>query len=130
VPDNPHFARPSASQFGHTIGCIADQWLEWRRFPDPRKLELLTAPFGPGCYELRDGVQLVLYGMGGHVAERMASILPAPLGCGHRDNRAKREFILDHLGSIEYRTLACATLEEARKCERELKVNRAYKFQT
>jgi hypothetical protein len=41
------------------------EWSAWRRFPDPRKLELLTAPFGPGCYELRDGEQLVVFGMGG-----------------------------------------------------------------
>jgi len=41
------------------MGSMADQWSEWRRFPDPRKLEFLIAPFGPGCYELRDGEQLL-----------------------------------------------------------------------
>jgi hypothetical protein len=110
---------------------MADQWSEWRRFPDPRKLEFLTAPFDPGCYELRDGEQLLVFGMGGHVAQRMTSLLPAPEGCGTRNNKGKRKFILDHLGSVEYRTLACASLEEAKKCERELKANRAaYEFQT
>jgi hypothetical protein len=106
-------------------------WSEWRVFPDPRKLELLTAPFGHGCYELRNGVQLVLYGKGRHLAERMTSLLPAPFGCGTRNNEAKRKYVLDHLGSIEYRTLACATAEETDRHERQLMANRAaYVFPT
>jgi len=106
-------------------------WSEWRQFPDPRKLELLTAPFGPGCYELRNGAQRVLYGRGAHVAERMTSLLPVPFGCGTRDNQQKRKYVLDHLGIIEYRTLACATPEEADEHERELKANRdIYLFKT
>lgn len=110
---------------------MTEEWSEWRRFPDPRKLELLTAPFGPGCYELRHGMQLVLFGMGSHVAERMTSLLPAPFGCGTRNNRDKRKYVFDHLGSVEYRTLACATLEEAKQRERELRISRAvYMFQT
>jgi hypothetical protein len=40
---------------------MMNEWSEWHRFPDPRKGELLIAPFGPGCYELRHGTQLVLY---------------------------------------------------------------------
>lgn len=28
---------------------------------------MLTAPFGPGCYELRHGSQMILFGMGSHV---------------------------------------------------------------
>jgi hypothetical protein len=100
---------------------MADQWSEWRRFPDPRKLELLTAPFGPGCYELRDGVQLVLYGMGGHVTEGMASRLPEPLGCGHRDNQAKREFILDHLGRIEYSDAGLCNARRSQKMRARIK---------
>ena len=95
------------------------EWSEWRRFPDPRKLELLTAPFGPGCYELRDDEQLLVFGMGGHVAYRMSSLLPAPKGCGTRNNVGKGEWILEHLGSIQSRTLACATVEEAKEGSRD-----------
>ena len=110
---------------------MAAEWSEWRRFPDPRKLELLTAPFGPGCYQLRDGVQLLVFGMGGHVAQRMSSLLPAPEGCGTRNNKGKRKWILDRLGRIEYQTLACATVKEAKECERGLRANRtSYKFPT
>jgi hypothetical protein len=107
------------------------KWSEWRQFPDPRKLELLTAPFGPGCYELRDGAQLILYGMGGHLAQRMISLLPAPFGSGTRNNLHKRKYVFEHLDNIEYCTHACATRKEAQEGERELRANReAYKFQT
>lgn len=100
-------------------------------FPDPRKRELLTAPLGPGCYELCDGAQLVLYGRGNHVALRMTSLLPLPHGSGTRNNKAKRQYVMDRLGSIQYRTLACATPEDAKTRELELKANcTAYKFQT
>ncbi len=61
---------------------MSTEWSEWRLFPDPRKSEILVAPFGPGCYELRNGEQLVLYGRGAHVAYSMTSLLPSDLGWG------------------------------------------------
>jgi len=74
---------------------------------------------------------LVLFGTASHVAERMSSLLPAPFGCGTRNNEAKRKYVFDHLGEIEYRTIACVTTEEAIRQERELRANRAvYMFQT
>jgi len=106
-------------------------WSEWLPFPDPRKREMLTAPFGPGCYELRHGSQMILFGMGSHVAQRMTSLLPAPFGHGTRNNSRKRGYIFDHLSNIEYRTLACSTREEAQECERHLIANRTvYTFST
>ena len=110
---------------------MMNDWSEWHWFPDPRKGEWLIALFGPGCYELRHGTQLVLYGMGNHVALRMTSLLPAPLGCGTRHNRGKRRYVLDYLGSIDYRTMPCATRQEAKECERELQAHGVgYRFQT
>jgi hypothetical protein len=100
---------------------MREDWSEWRLFPDPRQKGILTAPFGPGCYQLRDGKQLVLYRRGGHVAQRMTSLLPQPLGCGTRNNEGKRKYVLEHLGTIEYRTLACASDEEARSEENQLR---------
>ena len=96
-------------------------WSEWRLFPDPRRQETLTAPFGPGCYELRVGTQLLLFGSGAHCAARMTSLLPRPLGCGTRNNARKRADVLEYLGRAEYRTLACASIAEARAEERKLK---------
>lgn len=106
-------------------------WSEWRRFPDPRRCGVLVAPLGPGCYELRNGRQLVLYGKGSHVAERMTSLLPKPWGCGTRNNRAKREYVLAHLRTIEYRTLPCNTHEAAKEEERNLQLRRSkYLFES
>jgi hypothetical protein len=106
-------------------------WSEWRRFPDPRKLESLTAPFGPGCYELREGEQKVLFGRSNHVAKRMTSLLPKPHGSGTRNNSDKRDYVCKYLDTIEYRTLACASHEEATKRENELRKNSGeYLFKT
>ena len=94
-----------------------DDWtLEWRAFPDPRQGEMLrTAPMGPGLYELRHWHgKLILFGSSAHVASHMSSLLPHPYGTGTRDNTAKRNYVLAHCDDIEYRTLATATVEEAR----------------
>jgi hypothetical protein len=106
-------------------------WSEWRPFPDPRGSGFLIAPFGPGCYNLRHGSKLVLFGMSGHVAARMASLLPAPLGKGTRKNSHKREYLLKHLAEIEYQTIACADRAAATEAEREIAKKRsAYLFPT
>jgi hypothetical protein len=111
----------------------ANTWSEWHLFPDPRQRGILHAPFGAGCYELRhrtDG-RLILFGGGGNCAFRMSSLLPYPAGCGSRDNDAKRDYVLQNLANVEYRTLACADVKEAMECELELKRNRAaYIFRT
>ena|ERR1700676_2563883 len=73
---------------------MTNKWSKWRRFADPRRLELLTAPFGPGCYVLRDGEQLVLYGMGGHLTQRMVSLLPSPFGPVDETTRASGNMFL------------------------------------
>lgn len=106
-------------------------WSEWRPFPDPGQGDVLCAPFGPGCYELRlwNGT-LIYVGSGGHVALRMASLLPAPQGAGTRNNKELREFIRANLTTIEYRTIACPDREQANKLERECKASGKYLFPT
>jgi hypothetical protein len=107
-------------------------WSPWQPFPDPRRCGLLTAPFGPGCYELRrrDTGKLVLFGIGQCVAERMTSLLPPGLGAGTRRNSAKRAYVLEHLALIEYRTIACVDREKAAAIERDLKSRGHYVFPT
>jgi len=108
-------------------------WSEWCKFPDPRQRGMLTAPFGPGCYELRHSGsgKLILFGTGGNVAFRMTSLLPEPLGKGTRNNETKRTYVLQHIENVEYRTLACANCEDAMAREEELKANKsAYIFGT
>jgi hypothetical protein len=101
----------------------AATWSRWRPFPDPRREGYLTAPFGPGCYELRRRSvrKLVLFGMAANVAARMTSLLPAPFSAGTRRNDAKRSYVLRHLADIDYRTGACQTREQAAEIERRLK---------
>lgn len=109
------------------------EWFDWRRFPDPRKKGILVAPFGPGVYELRHRStgQLILYGSGGNCASQMSSLLPKPLGCGHRSNSGKRQHVLTNLSEVDYRTVACENVAEAKRIEAALRTRRAdYLFQT
>ena len=110
------------------------EWSKWRPFPDPRQGGYLTAPFGPGVYELHDkgSDRYVLCGIGGCVAYRMCSLLPAPFGRGTRNNQEKRDYVLDHLQEIKYRTVACPSRAEASEIERKLRSDkdRDYIFPT
>lgn len=107
-------------------------WTPWRPFPDPRTGGILSAPIGPGVYELRNRAtgQLLICGIGGHCAARMSSLLPAPLGCGGRNNSDKRAYLRRQLRSIEYRTRPCTTRAEAAGIERDLLQTRSYRFNT
>jgi hypothetical protein len=46
---------------------LGTKWTDWKPFPDPAKGDFIVAPFGPGCYELRDtgSGKLVLFGSAG-----------------------------------------------------------------
>jgi hypothetical protein len=92
-------------------------WTDWKPFPDPTKGEFITAPLGPGCYELRlKSGRLVLFGCAGHVASRMTSLHPQ--GSGTRKNEKKRNFVGEHLSQIEYRTIATESRAAAKEYER------------
>jgi hypothetical protein len=100
------------------------EWTDWKPFPDPAKGGFIVAPFGPGCYELRDtgSGKLVLFGSAGHVAYRMSSLLPsgagrAPSGAT-RNNAGKRDYVRAHLAEIEYRVIALASRDDAKDFER------------
>jgi len=107
-------------------------WTPWRPFPDPRTRGILSAPLGPGVYELRNRAtgQLLICGIGANCAARMSSLLPAPLGCGTRNNSDKRDYLRRQLRNIEYRTCACKTRAEAAAIERKLLAKATYRFNT
>ena len=107
-------------------------WNSWQQFPDPRVGGYLSAPFGPGVYEVRNcsTSELILCGHSKNVAKRMASILPAPLGAGTRNNSDKRQIVFNHLGEIEYRTMACKDKNTALTAERQLRSRYNYCFPT
>ena len=103
-------------------------------FPDPinGRYWYLSAPFGPGVYELRrrSSGELILFGKSKNVAHRMTSLLPRPFGSGGRKNTAKRDYVFDHLADIEYRTKYCLDELAAHAEERRLKNDGTYLFPT
>ncbi len=106
---------------------------KWRPFPDPRNCDTLTAPFGPGVYELCDARdnRLILVGIGKNCAKRMTSLLPSKRGgCGTRNNSAKRNYIARHLKHIEYRTRATKTRADARQIEKRMLAEFDYLYGT
>jgi len=117
----------------HPVGIPVFRWSRWQAFPDPGSGGILTAPFGPGVYELRNREtgERVLFGRSGNVAHRMSSLLPRPLGTGTRNNMGKRAYVRDHLGCIDYRTKPCADNATAVREEGQLRANRhGYLFPT
>ena len=101
-------------------------------FPDPRRRELITAPIGPGVYELRrtDTEELILRGSAKNCAYRMTSLLPAPLGQGTRNNAPTRDYVVANLASLAYRCCPCSTKAEARALEARLNREARCRFPT
>jgi len=99
------------------------EWTEWKSFPDPRNKEYLYAPFGFGVYQLRNKItnKYVLFGSGNNCAIRMTSLLPEPFGAGTRKNVDKRNYVLENLKDIEYRTIAFSDEASMKQFEQKLK---------
>ena len=98
------------------------RWEPWRPFPDATKGELLTAPFGAGVYWLRDvrNNEDIYIGEGSNVAQRMTSLLPAPIGHGTRNNAPLRDYVLANIRHVVYRTAACISKADAKALEAKL----------
>lgn len=108
------------------------EWSEWRPFPDPRKRDILLAPYGYGLYQLKNikTQEFVLFGVGKNCAYRMSSLLPKPYGQGTRNNESKRLYILENIESILYRTVAFNQEHEMKEVEKAIKKLRIHKFNT
>jgi hypothetical protein len=106
------------------------KWTDWKLFPYSDKGGCLTAPLGPGAYDLRlaSTGEPILCGISRFTAVRMSSLLPRPRGTGTRKNAKKRQFVEQHLADIEHRTIAFATKQEARECEKQLLASQQYRF--
>ncbi len=109
---------------------IQNYWTELTAFPSPLTGGYLFAPFGPGVYELRNikTNELIYVGEGGHVAYRMCSLLPEPYGKGTRDNYKLRQYVLEYIEEIHYRTLVCFDKKTAKKIQNEMIMNKKYLF--
>src|SRR5438477_7270460 len=109
---------------------MAKRWTKWKKFPDPEKMEMLTAPIGPGIYELRlkGSPDRILVGIGRCCAYRMSSLLPQ--GAGTRRNSDKRKLVGRDIRRLEYRTKACSSRMEAKSIEKVLLSKFRYEFPT
>ena len=107
-------------------------WTEWQSFPAAEINQFLSAPSGPGVYELRrrSTREYVLVGRSVKVARRMRSLLPKPYGRGTRNNLAKRQYVLDNIDDVDYRTVDCTTRDEAKAIEKALLATCKYLFNT
>lgn len=107
-------------------------WSDWKSFPDPRKGEYLYAPLGSGVYQLRNKKtdEFVLYGTSKNHAYRMTSLLPKPFGTGTRNNEDKRNYVLNNLQNIEYRTISFIDNNDAKLFEYYIKSVEQYLFNT
>lgn len=108
------------------------EWTLWQPMPQPECCRTIIAPTGPGVYQVRNSKshQLILFGIGKQCQKRMKSLYPAPYGVGTRNNSDKRDFILKHWSSLEYRTISTATREEAKQIEDQLKALQIHLFNT
>ena len=108
------------------------EWSEWKKFPNPDIGEYLCAPFGKGCYQLFNNhtKEFVLFGSGNNLAYRMSSLLPKPLGQGTRNNNLKREYVLNNLDEITYRTVSFLDENEMKSFENQIKKVEKYIFKT
>lgn len=107
-----------------------NNWTEFSPFPSPLMQGYLLAPFGAGVYELKNikTKELVYVGEGGHVAYRMSSLLPEPFGKGTRNNLRLRNYIVESLHNIHYRTLACTDKAAAKQIQDKMITNNKYLF--
>lgn len=102
------------------------------KFPAAEDLRSCLLPGCCGVYQLRhrSTKQRILFGIANSLAERMRSLLPRPFGIGTRNNLAKREYVLQHIADVEFRTVKCASRAEAIAFENELKAARNHLFNT
>ncbi|HEX2897842.1 MAG TPA: hypothetical protein VHP63_07325 [candidate division Zixibacteria bacterium] len=105
-------------------------WSNWLKFPDPRNGAYLYAPFGPGVYELRlaHTNEKILVGKSKNVAYRMSSLLPEKYGSGTRNNSSKRQFVLENIEDIEYRTIPFESENLAASFEAKMLQDFEYSF--
>lgn len=60
----------------------------------------------------------------------MTSLLPKPFGAGTRNNEDKRNYVLNNLQDIEYRTMSFIDNNEAKRFEDYIKSVEQYLFNT
>jgi hypothetical protein len=106
------------------------KWTPFVLFPSPYECGYLNSPICAGVYELKNFKtnELVYVGEGANVAYRMSSLLPEEHGAGTRNNLKLRQYILENVGVIHYRTLACCDKATSKKIQDEMIATNKYIF--
>jgi hypothetical protein len=107
-------------------------WSAWKAMPSPDLCKSIEGPLGPGVYQIRNKStkQLIQFGIGVECQKRMRSLFPKPYGSGTRNNEEKRNYILKHWQTLEYRTLKTASREDAALIEKAIKQANNHLFNT
>lgn len=110
--------------------CYQNGWSEWSKFPDISQKDYIYAPFGPGVYQLRNARtgELVLFGEGKNVAQRMTTLIEGQVCSSTRKSQPKKDYVGKNLEDIEYRTIGFATENEAKEFEEYVKSKETYIF--
>ena len=99
----------------------------------PKKGRILICSIRKWCLsaqEQENKYKYVLFGTGKHVAYRMTSLLPEPFGAGTRKNFNKRNYVLNNIQDIEYRTMSFIDNSDAKRFESYIKFAEKYLFNT
>ena len=74
--------------------------------------------------------ELVLFGIGQNLNDRMKSLMPPPYGVGTRNNMRKREYVLKYWADLEFRVFLTNTRKEAARIEKVFRQARNHIFNT
>ncbi|HLM02319.1 MAG TPA: hypothetical protein VK400_14805 [Pyrinomonadaceae bacterium] len=111
---------------------VESTWTEWQKMPEPKECRKILAPENSGVYQIRNKQtsQLILFGIGKQCQQRMKSLYPTPFGTGKRNNKKKRDYILENWKELEYRTMETISREKAKEVEDSIKAEKIHLFNT
>jgi hypothetical protein len=109
-----------------------NKWTEWYRMPESEKCRKILGPKNSGIYQIRNRQtdEFILFGIGKYCQKRMKSLYPAPFGAGKRNNKQKREYVLENWKELEYRTMETGSRLGAKEVEDIIKAEKNHLFNT
>lgn len=107
-------------------------WSPWLKMPSPDNCLEIEAYHLSGVYQIRNASSkaFIQFGIGGELQDRMQSFFPKPFGRGTRNNKGKREHVLNNWKILEYRYLATESRELAATIERFVRKKKNHLFNT
>ncbi len=114
------------------LSKLEGKWNKWQPMPSPKNCRKIDGPKKAGVYQIinKKTEKLVLFGNGKKCQQSMKSLFPEPHGVKGRNNKDKRNYILENWVNLEYRTMETSCKEEAEVIEGLLKAKRNHCFNT